>query len=186
MKCDTSPSTVTVYYIHITHALDPGPHFLGGGGGGGFLAAGGGGGFFLGDDIGGGGGFFFGGEGGGFRTGAGDDDAVSPSSVARTAASHESSVRSNRVSFSLTRASLLRVALSKSLRNFVIVSKFNCTISTSSRLSQSAWMLATVRRVAASMGGGSSSFLPIFVKAPRGAGPGTPVVQSCRSLRGDG
>ena len=89
MKCDTSPSTVTVYYIHITHALDPGPHFLGGGGGGGFLAAGGGGGFFLGDDIGGGGGFFLegdddgggggfflGGEGGGFRTGAGDDDAL--------------------------------------------------------------------------------------------------------------
>ena len=111
----TSPSTVTVYYIHITHALDPGPHFLGGGGGGGFLAdGGGGGGFFffggegggfLGDDIGGGGGFFLGGDGGGFRTGAGDA-LLSPSSVARTAASHESSVRSSRVSFSLTRASL--------------------------------------------------------------------------------
>ena len=72
-------------------------------------AGGGGGGFFLPGDgafIGGGGGFFLGGDGGGFRTGAGDDDAVSPSSVARTAASHESSVRSNRVSFSLTRASL--------------------------------------------------------------------------------
>ena len=65
---------------------------------------GGGGGFFLGGE--GGGGFFLGGEGGGFRTGAGDDDAVSPSSVARTAASHESSDRSSRVSFSLTRASL--------------------------------------------------------------------------------
>ena len=77
------------------------------GGGGGFFFFGGEGvGFFLGDDIGGGGGFFLGGDGGGFRTGAGDDDAVSPSSVARTAASHESSVRSNRVSFSLTRASL--------------------------------------------------------------------------------
>ena len=62
----------------------------------------GGGGFFLGGE--GGGGFFLGGDGGGFRTGAGDDD--SPSSVARTAASHESSVRSSRVSFSLTRASL--------------------------------------------------------------------------------
>ena len=59
----------------------------------------------------------------------------------------------------------------------MIVSKFNCTISTSSRLSQSAWMFATVRRVAASMGGGSSSFLPMAVIAPRGAGPGTPVVQ---------
>ena len=78
------------------------------------MAAGGGGGFFLGGDgfgfaaggDGGGGGFFLGGEGGGFRTGAGDDDAVSPSSVARTAASHESSVRSNLVNFSLTRASL--------------------------------------------------------------------------------
>ena len=72
-------------------------------------AGGGGGGFFLPGDgafIGGGGGFFLGGEGGGFRTGAGDDDAVSPSSVARTAASHESSVRSNLVNFSLTRASL--------------------------------------------------------------------------------
>ena len=78
------------------------------GGGGGFFLGddiGGGGGFFLeGDDDGGGGGFFLGGDGGGFRTGAGDD--VSPSSVARTAASHESSVLSNRVSFSLTRASL--------------------------------------------------------------------------------
>ena len=75
------------------------------GGGGGFFFGGEGGGF-LGDDIGGGGGFFLGGDGGGFRTGAGDDDAVSPSSVARTAASHESSVRSSRVSFSLTLASL--------------------------------------------------------------------------------
>ena len=74
------------------------------GGGGGFFFFGGEGGGFLGDDIGGGGGFFLGGEGGGFRTGAGDDD--SPSSVARTAASHESSVRSNLVNFSLTRASL--------------------------------------------------------------------------------
>ena len=73
------------------------------GGGGGFFFGGEGGGF-LGDDIGGGGGFFLGGDGGGFRTGAGDDD--SPSSVARTAASHESSVRSNLVNFSLTRASL--------------------------------------------------------------------------------
>ena len=79
------------------------------GGGGGFFLGddiGGGGGFFLeGDDDGGGGGFFLGGEGGGFRTGAGDA-LLSPSSVARTAASHESSVRSSRVSFSLTRASL--------------------------------------------------------------------------------
>ena len=75
------------------------------GGGGGFFLGGEGGGFFLeGDDDGGGGGFFLGGEGGGFRTGAGD--ALSPSSVARTAASHESSVRSSRVSFSLTLASL--------------------------------------------------------------------------------
>ena len=77
------------------------------GGGGGFFLGGEGGGFFLeGDDDGGGGGFFLGGEGGGFRGGAGDDDVVSPSSVARTAASHESSVRSNLVNFSLTRASL--------------------------------------------------------------------------------
>ena len=79
-----------------------------GGEGFGFAAGGkgGGGGFFLeGDDDGGGGGFFLGGEGGGFRTGAGDA-LLSPSSVARTAASHESSVRSSRVSFSLTRASL--------------------------------------------------------------------------------
>ena len=68
---------------------------------------GGGGGFFLGGE-GGGGGFFFVGDddgGGGFR-GGGDDEELSPSSVARTAASHESSVRSSRVSFSLTLASL--------------------------------------------------------------------------------
>ena len=50
----------------------------------------------------------------------------------------------------------------------MIVSKFSCTISTSSLLSQSAWMFATVRRVAASMGGGSSSFLPMVpCLAPR-------------------
>ena len=75
------------------------------GGGGGFFLGGDGFGFAAGGE-GGGGGFFLGGDGGGFRTGAGDDDAVSPSSVARTAASHESSVRSNLVNFSLTRASL--------------------------------------------------------------------------------
>ena len=83
----------------------PGDGAFIGGGGGFFFGGDGGGGFLVGDDI-GGGGFFLGGDGGGFRTGAGDDDAVSPSSVARTAASHESSVRSSRVSFSLTRASL--------------------------------------------------------------------------------
>jgi len=54
------------------------------------------------------------------------------------------------------------------LRNFVIVSRFSCTISTSSLLSQSAWMFATVRRVAASIGGGSSSFFPMVpCLAPR-------------------
>ena len=84
----------------------PGDGAFIGGGGGFFFGGDGGGGFLVGDDI-GGGGFFLGGEGGGFRTGAGDDDdAVSPSSVARTEASHESSVRSNLVNFSLTRASL--------------------------------------------------------------------------------
>ena len=83
----------------------PGDGAFIGGGGGFFFGGDGGGGFLVGDDI-GGGGFFLGGEGGGFRTGAGDEDAVSPSSVARTAASHESSVRSNLVNFSLTRASL--------------------------------------------------------------------------------
>ena len=50
----------------------------------------------------------------------------------------------------------------------MIVRRFNCTISTSSRLSQSAWMFATVRRVAASIGGGSSSFFPMVpCLAPR-------------------
>lgn len=68
---------------------------------------GGGGGFFLGGE-GGGGGFFFAGDddGNGLRGGGDDDAAPSPSSVALTAASHESSVLSNRVSFSLTLASL--------------------------------------------------------------------------------
>ena len=57
---------------------------------------------------GGGGGFFFAGDddGNGLRGGGDDDAAPSPSRVALTAASHESSVLSNRVSFSLTRASL--------------------------------------------------------------------------------
>ena len=94
----TDDLLATLKFSGHSHYTRLGPtHFFGGGGGG----------FFLGGE-GGGGGFFFAGDddGNGLRGGGDDDAAPSPSSVALTAASHESSVRSNRVSFSLTRASL--------------------------------------------------------------------------------
>ena len=98
---DTLAPTTSSHQLKFSghsHYTRLGPtHFFGGGGGG----------FFLGGE-GGGGGFFFAGDddGNGLRGGGDDDAAPSPSSVALTAASHESSVLSNRVSFSLTRASL--------------------------------------------------------------------------------